>query len=109
MTPQIVESIQSWLQLIILVGTVVTLIYTLAKFAAKPNQTQNDRLSELETWKAHAISRLNDGDEHFRKLDEANEAQLEATLAMLSHEISGNDFEKLKSARHKLEAYLIQK
>ena len=109
MTPQIVESIQSWLQLIILVGTVITLIYTLAKFAAKPNQTQNDRLDELEDWKRTASARLDTGDKHFDKLDEANEAQLEAMLAMLSHEISGNDFEKLKSARHKLEAYLIQK
>ena len=109
MTPQIVESIQSWLQLIILVGTVITLIYTLAKFAAKPNQTQNDRLDELESWKTTTITRLDTGDKHFDKLDEANEAQLEAMLAMLSHEISGNDFEKLKSARHKLEAYLIQK
>lgn len=109
MTPQIVESITSWLQLIILVGTVVTLIYTLAKFAAKPNQTQDDRLDDLESWKTTAISRLNDGDDHFRKLDEANEAQLEALLAMLSHEISGNDIEKLKSARAKLEKYLISK
>ena len=109
MTPQIVESIQSWLQLIILVGTVITLIYTLAKFAAKPNQTQNDRLDELEDWKTTSISRLNDGDQHFQKLDEANEAQLEALLAMLSHEISGNDFEKLKEARRKLEKYLISK
>ena len=58
MTPQIVESITSWLQLIILVGTVVTLIYTLAKFAAKPNQTQDDRLDDLESWKTTAISRL---------------------------------------------------
>lgn len=109
MTPQIVESIQSWLQLIILVGTVITLIYTLAKFASKPNQTQNDRLDELEDWKSAAVTRLNDGDRHFDKLDEANEAQLEALLAMLSHEISGNDFEKLKEARRKLEKYLIQK
>ena len=109
MTPQIVESIQSWLQLIILVGTVITLIYTLAKFASKPNQTQNDRLDELEDWKCAAITRLSDGDQHFQKLDEANEAQLEALLAMLSHEISGNDFEKLKEARRKLEKYLISK
>ena len=109
MTIQVVENIQSWLQLIILVGTVITLIYTLAKFAAKPNQTQNDRLDELEGWKCAAITRLSDGDQHFQKLDEANEAQLEALLAMLSHEISGNDFEKLKEARRKLEKYLISK
>lgn len=109
MTPQAIENIQTWLQLIVLVGTVITLIYSLAKFANKPNQTQDDRLDDLEKWKAVATTRLEAGDKHFKKLDEANEAMLEAQLAMLSHEISGNDIEKLRAARRKLEAYLIQK
>ena len=109
MTPQFIELIQSWLQLIILVGTVITLIYTLAKFASKPNQTQDDRLDNLERWRESTILHLQEMDKHFEKLDEANEITQEALLAMLSHAISGNDTEKLRAARAKLEKYLISK
>lgn len=104
-----IEDVMAWLQLFIACGTVITLIYALGKFAAKPTTTQNDRLSRLEEWQSKVIIRLAEGDEHMAELDESNRVTQKALLAMLSHEISGNDIEKLKEARKELETYLIQK
>ena len=104
-----IEDVMAWLQLFIACGTVITLIYALGKFAAKPTTTQNDRLSRLEEWQGKVIIRLAEGDERMAELDKSTKITQEALLAMLSHEISGNDIEKLKQAKHKLETYLIEK
>lgn len=109
MTPEILSAISTWFTIILQIGSVVALIYALTKFLAKPNATQNDRITKLEEWQSKVIVRLDEGDERMEGLDKSSRITQEALLAMLSHEISGNDIEKLKAARQKLETYLIQK
>lgn len=109
MPPEIISAISTWITIILQVASVVTLVYALAKFANKPNVSQNERLAKLEEWQSKVIIRLTEGDEHMSELDESNRVTQKALLAMLSHEISGNDIEKLKEARRELETYLIQK
>ena len=109
MPPEIVEALSAWFGVILQVASVIALLFALAKFATKPNTTQNERLARLEEWQAKAIVRLAEGDEHMADLDESNRVTQKALLAMLSHAISGNDIEKLKEARKELETYLIQK
>lgn len=109
MPPEIISAISTWITIILQVASVVTLVYALAKFANKPNVSQNERLAKLEEWQSKVIIRLAEGDERMAELDKSTKITQEALLAMLSHEISGNDIEKLKQAKHKLETYLIQK
>lgn len=48
MNPQIVvENLMMWLQLIVMVASVITLAITVGRTAAKPNVTQNQRLDAL--------------------------------------------------------------
>lgn len=112
MNPEIntvVENLMMWLQLITLVASVVTLVIAIGKTANKPNVTQNQRLDALEAWRSQVDSRLNSGNDHFEEIDEGNRITQEALLALMSHAINGNDVEKLRKAKDKLEAYLIKK
>jgi hypothetical protein len=110
--PEVMEAIDSlttWLQLIVLVASVVTLAVTVAKTAQKPNKTQDERLDALEAWKVEVENRLETGSRHFESIDQGNRVTQEALLALMSHAINGNDVEKLKEAKAKLESYLIEK
>lgn len=104
-----IESVTTWLQLIVLIASVITLAVTLGKTVQKPNQTQNDRLDALEAWQKIVNSRLDNGDAHFGISDKGNHITQEAILALMSHAINGNDVEKLRKAKEKLENYLIEK
>ena len=46
--------IANYTQLGVSIGTLLTLLYTLIKFATKPNQTQNERIDALYEWKRGA-------------------------------------------------------
>lgn len=112
MNPQFVnflESLMTILQLIIMIASVVTLCITVSKTMQKPNQTQNQRLDALEAWKIIVDSRLNDGNDHFDQIDKGTRITQEALLALMQHAINGNDIDKLKNAKDKLESYLIEK
>lgn len=109
MTPISIENIMMLMQFIVLIASVVTLAINAGKAAAKPNATQNKRLDALEEWRKTVDSRLNDGNDHFEQIDKGNRITQEALLALMAHAINGNDIEKLKSAKDKLENYLIEK
>lgn len=112
MRPEVMETIDNlstWLQLIVLVASVVTLAVTAAKTAQKPNKTQDERLDALEAWKVEVENRLEVGNRHFDSIDQGNRVTQEALLALMSHAINGNDIEKLREAKAKLENYLIEK
>lgn len=112
MNPQIqqaINNVMTWLSLFIQSGTLITLLVTLGKFAARPNITQNQRLDSLEKWRDTVDSRLADGNNHFDLLDKGNRITQEALLALMSHEINGNDIADLKQAKQKLATYLINK
>lgn len=112
MNPQVadvLEGISTWLQLIVLVASVITLMITVGKTVQKPNRTQDDRLDALEKWQEKVDERLEVGNNHFDEIDEGNRITQEALLALISHDINGNDVDKLKDARDKLQDYLIKK
>lgn len=112
MTPGLntfIESLMTWLQLIVLVASVITLLVTIGKTANKPNITQNQRLDELEEWRKTVDKRLIDGNTHFDQIDKGNRITQEALLALMQYTINGNDMDKLKNAKDKLESYLIEK
>lgn len=106
---QAIDSISTWLQLIITVGAVVTLFMTVSKAAQRPNKTQDDRLDALEKWRDEVNFRLETGNSHFERIDDGNRVTQRALLALMSHAINGNDVDKLKDAKDALEAYLLDK
>lgn len=101
--------LQDWLGVIIQLATLITLFYTLGKFMAKPNATQNDRISALESWRDKVNRRLKDGEDHFSDIDESNRVTQKALIAILGHDISGNNEAELKEARQELNDLLIKK
>lgn len=111
---QAVETITTWLQLIVTVGAVVSLFYALSKFAQKPNQTQDQRLDELEKWKHYELAewqkqieqRLDDGNSHFESLDEGNRVTQKLLLALAEHALHGNNIGQLQTAINELNDYL---
>lgn len=103
------QNLYEWLQLIVLIATVATLVQTTAKTINKPNTNQNQRLDALEAWKKTVDERLLDGNDHFDQIDRGNRITQEALLALMAHAINGNDIDKLKNAKDKLESYLIEK
>lgn len=112
MDPKILEfinEITAWLQLVVLVASVVTLAITVGKTANKPNKTQNDRLDSLEAWKDKVDERLETGNLHFDSIDESNRITQRSLLAIMSHELNGNDIAKLQKAKDDLENYLTEK
>lgn len=112
MNPQFlgfIESLVSILQLIVLVASVLALAKTAGQIVNKPNATQNQRLDNLEEWRIQVDSRLADGNDHFDQIDKGTRITQEALLALMQHAINGNDVEKLKKAKDKLESYLIEK
>lgn len=110
MNPQIVvENLMMWLQLIVMVASVITLAITVGRTAAKPNVTQNQRLDALQAWQRDVNNRLQNGNDHFADIDDGNRITQQALLALMSHAINGNDIEKLRKAKEKLESYLIEK
>ena len=106
---QAIDSISTWLQLIITVGAVVTLFLTVGKAAQKPNQTQDDRLDDHDRRLKDIEERLNVGNRHFAQVDEGERVTQKALLALMSHALNGNDMDKLKDAKDALEAYLLDK
>lgn len=78
-----IGNITTWMQLIIQIATVATLIYTLARFVSKPNQTQDRRLDDLERWKDSVECRLNRGNDHFARADDTTRVMIESQLAIM--------------------------
>lgn len=97
------------LALVIQCATIITLIYTLVKFAKKPTEGQNERLDKLEEWQKEVNRRLDHGNDHFERIDEGNRYTQEAILALIDHAIDQNHTEKLIEAKDNLQKYLISK
>lgn len=97
------------LALVIQCATIITLIYTLVRFAGKPNASQNDRITKLEEWQKEVDKRLNNGNAHFEQIDEGNRVTQEAILALIDHAIDANHTDKLLKAKDNLQKYLINK
>ena len=106
---QAIDSISTWLQLLITVGAVVTLFLTVGKAAQKPNQTQDQRLDEHDKRLRDIEERLDIGNKHFEQVDKGERVTQKALLAHMSHALDGNDVDKLKDAKDALETYLLDK
>lgn len=104
-----IQSISQALSLFIQCATMITIIYGLYKFMGKTNQEQNKRLDDIEEEVKSIKRRLHEGSEHFSAIDESARVTQTALLALLDHEIDGNNTIQLKEAKQELLSYLTRK
>lgn len=104
-----IDMIGDCLGLIIQIGAVVALIKSLATFTSGTNHTQNNRLDILEKQVVDIQLRLDKGDEHFMRNDNANTVTQKALLALIEHALNGNNIQGLKDVKNELENYLVMK
>lgn len=92
----------------------VAVIIKVISVVRKPEAVQNKRITDLETCYADIVKRLEKHEEYFNRdkkrldrLEYGNEATQEALLALLDHALNENNIDGLRSAKKKLEQFLI--
>jgi len=104
-----IHIISQVLALVIQCATIITLIYTLIRFANKPADSIKHDIEDLKKWRDGVDRRLDSGSSHFDEIDRGNRATQEAILALIDHAIDNNHTEKLIEAKDNLQKYLISK
>ena len=101
---------------IVTVGAVTTLFFKLFNRLRAPETKQNERIDDLEKWRAETDNTLKafsqyfaNDDTRFKDIERSNKITQGALLALLKHALNGNDLESLKDAEKELEAYLLDK
>jgi hypothetical protein len=77
--------------------------------ARAPDEKQNERLKKLEDLCAKYGTAQKAEGERLDKLEEGNRVTQEAILALLAHGIDGNEVDAMRTAKQKLQEYLIQR
>ena len=90
------------------VGAVVALIIALIKRAKAPNENQDRRLDEIEKRLAEHDQCLKNDLDRLNRFEEGNRIMQRCMLALLSHNIDGNDVESMKKVKEDLQEYLIK-
>ena len=83
---------------------------TLKMRADEPMEKLKIRLESLEQWQLNVNRRLDEGDRHFEKADDANKIIQQSLLALMDDALSENGKrDELQKARDNLFSYLSQK
>ena len=91
------------------VSAAVAVIVKAYQLLKKPEKTQDERITHLETEVKEMRQYIDNDNKRLKALEEGNRVTQQAILALLSHAINGNDIDSLKDAKTKLENYLISK
>ena len=99
---------------IVTVSAAIGVIVKAISKTKEPEIKQNERITELEQSFVVITKKMADYDSYFKKdkkridrLEFGNEVANEALLALISHALNGDDVDSLKTAKHKMEQYLI--
>lgn len=110
-----VNTILTVFSLVTQFGSICILVYGFSKFLAKPHDTLEGKVIELQEWRKGVDSRLQIGNDRFSVQDEANRVTQAALLALIDKEIKDCASEnkpvpeELKSARKELYDYLTER
>jgi hypothetical protein len=94
---------------IVLLSNAAEKIVKAWKAAKAPNDQQNERLDELETWRKEVDAKLGHDHERFEELSRGERVTQRALLALLGHGIDGNNLEQMETARTELQNHLINR
>lgn len=113
LAPKDIELFFDWtmriLQLITLVWSVSVIGKTIKSDSEAPGKAIEARVTALEARADKVDARLEDGEEHFSKIDEGNTITQQCILAMMDAQISGDNMDELKKQRSNLYNYLSGK
>ena len=93
---------------LVLIGAYNT-IMTAVKTHREETKRRNAPVNNLEGTVKEHDERLKRDHERLNDLEEANRIQMRALMAMLHHEIDGNEIDGLKKAYSEIQQYLIDK
>lgn len=74
-----------------------------------PNKIQNERLDRHEAMLKRHEEKLNNDNNRLINIEKEMTITLKALLALLRHDIDGNDIESMKKVRDDLQSYLIER
>lgn len=85
-----------------------------------PDKVQDARIDNLERDVKDIKTRLKDGDRHFEDTDKwmkefesgmkkRDKLMIESLQCLISHAIDGNNTDELKSQKHHIDAYLLER
>ena len=89
------------------IAAVTTIIVAIVKRAKRPNDLQNERITALEKIVQRHDDLLERDLHRFEAMESGNRIMQKCMLALLSHNIDGNDIDQMKTARQDLQEYLI--
>ena len=97
------------------IAAVILLIVSIVKRAKASSEHQDERIDALEIKLEEAGRRIDEHDQYFKndlarfdKIESGTRVMQRAMLALLSHNIDGNDIELMKRAKQELQDYLIE-
>lgn len=77
--------------------------------AKAPNARQDERITDLEDWRAEVDRKLDNDKKRLDIIDAGNRATQRALLALLDHGIDGNNLEQMQHAKEELQNHLINR
>lgn len=77
--------------------------------AKAPNARQDERITDLEDWRAEVDRKLDNDKKRLDIIDAGNRATQRAILALLDHGIDGNNLEQMQHAKEELQNHLINR
>lgn len=104
-----IESYMTACTLITITASVISIIVNLIGKAKAPVTAQDERIAKLEARMDGTESHLNNDNKRLMQIEEGNRVTQQALLAIMRHDIDGNNMEQLKAAEIDLQEYLINK
>lgn len=94
---------------IVTIGGATVYIIKIIQKIKQPEETQNQKITNLENRVTVLERYFKSDNDRIKVMEEGMKVTQQALLAIMSHEINGNDIDKLKQAKDDLEEYLIKR
>ena len=94
---------------IVLLSNAVEKIVKAWRTAKEPNVKQDARIEALEKWRKDMEKQHDKDVRHFDAIDASNRVTQLALLALLDHDIDGNNIDQMQHAKEELQTHLINR
>lgn len=105
---------------IVAISAAFTVVIKIVDHFKTPDKLQNQRIEVLETEVTDIKLRLKEGDKHFEAQDKwmkefedgmkkREKLMIESLQCLISHAIDGNNLDELKSQKHSIDKYLLER
>lgn len=106
--PKIITDVSAFLTFFILISNFLLMLNLWYGKVKSPEQSQNDRITKLEKEICDIKEHFSNDDDRLASLEDGNVVTQRAILAIMGHELNGNDVDNLKQAKNDLEKYLTE-